>query len=208
MAEVLKVEPRETRGKRNARRMRQKGQLPGILYGHHQEAVSLTMSVAELSRALRHGSKLVELRGAVNESAIIRELQWDTFGQDVLHVDLVRVDADERLTVEVPLETRGVAPGTKENGVVELLLHAIEIETTARAIPEKLHLNINEVQVGDTLTAADIEDLPAGAKVLVDPETPLLHCVEAVVEVEGEAEEGGAEPEVIGREAEEEGEGE
>jgi large subunit ribosomal protein L25 len=204
MAEVLKVEPRAARGKRNARRMRQKGQLPAILYGHHQEAVSLAMSEAELSRALRHGSKLVELRGAVNESAIIRELQWDAFGQDVLHVDLVRVDADERLTVEVPLETRGVAPGTKENGVVELLQHAIEIETTARAIPEKLHLNINEVQIGDTLTAADIEDLPAGAKVLVDSETPLLHCVEAPTEVAGEAEEG-AEPEVIGRAAEEEG---
>ena len=205
MAEVLKVEQRDARGKHHARRLRNQGQLPVILYGHQQEAVSLSAAAADMARALRHGSKLVELHGAVNERAVIRELQWDAFGQEVLHVDLMRVDANERVTVEVPLETRGVAPGAKENGIVELLLHSIELETTAQAIPDKLHLNINEVQVGDTLTVADIEDLPAGAKVLLDADTPLLHCTEAVEQVEGE-EEGAAEPELIGRAEAEEGE--
>ncbi len=203
MAEVLKVEQRSVRGKHQARRLRLQGQLPAILYGHQQESVSLSLPAAEFDRVLRHGSKLVELKGGVNESALIRELQWDTFGQEVLHVDLMRVDANERLTVEVPLETRGVAPGTKENGIVELLMHSVEIETTAQAIPDKLHLNINEVQLGDTLTVADIEDLPEGVKVLLDADTPLLHCVEALEEVPAEAE-GAAEPEVIGRGEEEE----
>lgn len=207
MAEVLKVEQRDTRGKHQARRLRNAGQLPAILYGHRQESVSLAVSAADLARALRHGSRMIELKGAVNENAVIRELQWDAFGQEVLHIDFMRVNPTERVTVEVPIETRGDAPGAQENGIVEQLLHTVEIETTAQAIPEKLVLNINAVHLGDALTVADIEDLPAGAKLLVSPDTVLLHCVEAVAEVEEEAE-GAAEPEVIGRGGEEEEAGE
>ena len=204
MAEVLKVEQRDAFGKHVNRRMRRDGRLPVILYGHKQASLSLSMAAADLARALRHGSKLIELQGAISENAVIRELQWDTFGQEVLHVDLMRVNVNERLTVEVPVETRGIAPGTKENGIVELLVHVVEVETTAKAIPEKLVLNINEVQVGDTLTVADIEELPAGAKVLLDAETPLLHCTEALEEIEAEGE-GTVEPELIGRPEQEEG---
>ena len=106
MAEALKVELREKRGKRKARQLRRGGAIPAILYGHGQESVSLTVPREAFVTALRHGTRLVDLQGAVSESALIRDLQWDTFGVDVLHIDFARVSADERITVTVAVELR------------------------------------------------------------------------------------------------------
>ena len=128
MSEQLNVENRELLGKRNSRRLRRVGRLPAIIYGHGETPVSLTLSSDEINRAIRHGGKLFELRGGVTESAIIRSLQWDALGNEVLHVDFMRVKADERITVEVEIKTRGEAPGSKAGGVVSIVVHRLEIE--------------------------------------------------------------------------------
>ena len=131
MSETLQVTRRETRGKRNARRQRAAGAIPAILYGHGEESISLTLKATEINAAIRHGSRVVDLAGDVADQVLIREVQWDTFGTDVLHVDLTRVAADETITVNVPMELRGVAPGTKEGGVVEHLVNEVEIDCLA-----------------------------------------------------------------------------
>ena len=148
MAEVLNVESRDLRGKRNSRRLRRAGAIPCVLYGHGEDVVSLAVRGEQISSALRHGSRLVELRGAVNGSAFIREMQWDAYGKEVLHVDFTRVSLDEKVEVTVLVELRGEAPGVKEGGVVELLQHEIELECPAGSIPEKLELNINHLHRG------------------------------------------------------------
>ena len=84
---------------------------------------------------MRHGSRLVDLTGAVSESAFIRELQWDTWGTSVVHVDFTRISADELVKVVVAIELRGEAPGVKEGGVVDQLVHQIEVECPAGASP-------------------------------------------------------------------------
>ena len=99
MAEVLNVQLRETRGKRNARRDRLAGQLPAVLYGHGKETLSLLLSADEFQAAMRHGARLVKLTGAVEEQAFIRQLQWDTWGTHVLHVDFTRVSEHEKVRV-------------------------------------------------------------------------------------------------------------
>jgi len=210
MSETLELAVRQTRGKLRNRRMRQNGQLPGILYGHGQEPVSVTIPMEQMEATLRHGAKVVALKGAADGQALLQEVQWDTFQQHVLHVDLLRVDATDRVVVEVPLALRGEAPGQREGGVVDLLVHAVEIETSPGSIPDHLHLNVNQLHVDGELKVTDIEDLPAGVKVLLDPETTLVECrppVE-VPEEEEAAALGGEEPEVIGRKEEEEGEAE
>jgi len=198
MAEALKVELREKRGKRKARQLRRGGAIPAILYGHGQESVSLTVPRDAFVTALRHGTRLVDLQGAVSESALIRDLQWDTFGVDVLHIDFARVSADERITVTVAVELRGQSPGVRAGGVVQHLVHQVEIECLATAIPEKLQVNINHLELLGTITIAQME-LPQGVAVLGDPEAIVVQCVEPVEEVEAEAGTEGAEPEVIGR---------
>ena len=78
MAQQLAVDSRDTQGKRRNRRLRAVGRVPAILYGHGLENVSLAVGADELASVIRHGSRLVSLTGVVNESAFIRELQWNT----------------------------------------------------------------------------------------------------------------------------------
>lgn len=204
MAEVLKVEVRGSRGKRQARRLRKLGHVPAILYGHGEQSLSLSIPVDQVKSAVRHGARVVDLDGAVKEKAFIRDLQWDTFGLDVLHLDLTRVSADEKVEVEVTVELRGEAPGVKEGGVLNQVLHHVDVESLVTAIPEKLFLRINGLGLDQSLTAAAIE-LPTGTTLLTPGETLIVQCSlprEEAAEAGLPAE--GAEPEVIGRKAEEE----
>ncbi len=207
MAEVLNVKAREGLGKKNNRRLRSDGMVPAELYGHGEKNVSLTVSHAEMALALKHHSRVVELKGAVNEKALIRDLQWDTYGIDVLHVDFSRVSEHERVSVQVPVELKGEAPGAKEGGVIEFVVHEVEIECEALSIPEKLEVNIKELHLGGEITAGELP-LPSGAKMLTGADVLIVHCVKPKLMGEAPAEGGVvAEPEVIGRKAgEEEGE--
>lgn len=207
MAEVLKVEIRESRGKRKARRMRNAGHVPAVLYGHGEANLSLSIPLDQVKSAVRHGARVVDLDGAVKEKAFIRDLQWDTFGLDVLHLDLTRVSADEKVEVEVVVELRGEAPGVKGGGVLNQVLHHVDVECLVTAIPEKLTLRINSLGLDQSLTAANIE-LPAGTTLLTPGETVVVHCAMPREEsAEAALPSEGAEPELIRREAgEEEGE--
>ena len=212
MANLLKVEQRKQFGKRHNRRMRDDGKLPAVLYGHGEEVVSLALSADELEASVRHGAKVVELSGAANGKALLQDVQWDTFFHHVLHVDLLRVRAGEKVTVEVPIELRGESPGANDGGVVEQLIHSVEIEVPLDLVPEKLHVSIKNLQVGGTILIKDIIDLPAGATVSVDADEVVVHCELPVAADEEAAEEvaGAGEPEVIskGKDDEEEGEAE
>jgi len=204
MAEILNVERRDTRGKRNARRNRRAGLLPAVLYGHGQEAVSLVLPAEQFETAVRHGARLVKLAGAVDEQAFVRAIQWDTWGTHVLHVDFTRVSEHEKVEVRVAVEIRGEAPGLKAGGVVKQNLHEVEIECEATAIPDKLHVNINQLQLGDSITVAQLQ-LPPGIVVFAEPDTIVVECSEpVVVDEEAAAAPGEGEPEVIGRKKEEE----
>jgi len=199
----LNVQLRETRGKRNARRMRNSGAIPAILYGHGQENVALEVSMEGLGDLIRHGTRLVNLVGALREQAFLREVQWNTWGTHVLHVDLTRVSEHEKVKVEVPVELRGEAPGVKQGGVVTQHIHELEIECEVASIPEKLFVGVSHLNLGDRILVENLE-LPPTVSVLADPELIVVECHEPVEEAEVEAAAEGAEPEVIGRKAEEE----
>ena len=205
MAEQLQVTARDSGGKHINRRLRGDGNTPAVLYGHGLESVCLAVSTDALETALRHGSRLVSLAGAVNESAFIRDLQWDTYGMHVLHVDFTRISADELVRVQLAVELRGESPGVKDGGVVEQLIHEVQVECPAGAIPEKLYVNINQLKLNDLITLGQLE-IPEKTKVFGDPEALVVHCIIPVEKPE--MDEGGAvaEPEVIGAKKEEESE--
>lgn len=209
MAEILQVDIRQERGKHSIRRMRQVGRTPAILYGHGQENISLSVPTPQLSAAIRHGTRLVELQGGAEDTALIREIQWDPYGIDVLHVDLVRVSADETIETALRVDTRGEAPGTTQGGIVEQLAHEIVIKCSVSSIPEKLEVNINSLELGQSLTAADL-DLPSGAELITPADKIVVQCVEPQPDVDEEEAPiavDTAEPEVIGRAEQEEAEG-
>jgi large subunit ribosomal protein L25 len=207
MAEELNVEIRQLHGKRNNRRLRHAGKIPAVLYGHGLECVSLTVPSEKLEAALRHGGRLVTLTGAVSESAFVRELQWDTYGTHLIHVDLTRISMHEKVEVQVTVELRGEAPGVREGGVIEQLIHQVTIECPAGSIPEKLTVSINHLKLEDTITVAALE-LPPGSQILGEADAIVVQCVVPTeLPEEGAGEAAAGEPEVIGeKKRDEEGE--
>jgi large subunit ribosomal protein L25 len=125
----------------------------------------------------------------------------------MLHVDLTRVVAGETVETDVAVELRGEAPGIKMGGIVELVAHQVTIDCPIRSIPEKLSVNINSLELGQAVTAGQLE-LPEGARLVTPEETVVVHCIEPVVEEAAEEEAelaaGEVEPEVIGRKEDEE----
>lgn len=196
---TLSVERRETVGKRRNRRLRESGKTPAVLYGHKKEVVNLAVATELIDAALRHGSRFVKLDGAVNERAFIKDVQWNTWGDVVLHVDFTRVSEHERVQLSVPVVLRGEAAGLKDGGVVKQHLHKIEIETEPTSAPEQIVVHINDLGFNQQIHVADVIP-PEGVKILTDPETLVVECSEqVVVEESEEAPAEGAEPEVIGR---------
>jgi large subunit ribosomal protein L25 len=201
MADIhtLAVRLRDGNGKRANRRLRNSGHIPAVLYGHKQEVKSLIVSAEEIDAAVRNGNRFVALSGGVSENAFIKDVQWNTWGTAILHVDFARVSAHEKVQVTVTVELRGEAPGIKDGGVVKHVLHSIELECEAASVPEKIAVNINHLEFGQVLHVSDLE-LPHGATALIDSATTVVSCLAPVeVSEEAEAAAGEEEPEVIGR---------
>jgi large subunit ribosomal protein L25 len=204
MAEVLKATTRTESGTRNARAMRKEGLVPAVLYGHGEGTVSLALNSRELFFALRHGEKLldVEMDGS-HQNVLIKALQYDTWGKEILHVDLTRVNLDELVTVTVKITLLGTPVGVDDGGSLQQPLNSVEIECRVDQIPEGIRVQVNELKIDDALHVSDL-DLPEGSRLLGDPEALVCNVITIAEEIEaeegeeGEGGEGGAEPEVIG----------
>jgi large subunit ribosomal protein L25 len=206
MSDSVEVKLRKETGTRASRKLRREGLVPAVLYGHGEKCVDLVATRDAVQAAVRHGSRIVELKGGVKTGALIRELQWDTYGVEPIHIEFLRVSATDRVKVKVPVDLKGECPGQRNGGVVSLILHEIELECRADAVPEKIHAAVGKLQLGGTIKVHDLE-LPAGAKALVDGDDAVVTCTVPVEKGE-EAAAGGAEPELIGRKPTEEGEAE
>lgn len=172
--DVLHVELRDKTGTAATVRLRRAGKVPAVLYGHGQASQHLAIASTEIKNLLRHHGKAVTLDGAVNETALVSDVQFDPLGINVLHLDLIRVNLQERVTVTVPVHMTGDAPGSRGGGVLLENTHEVEIECLAGAIPEFLSLDVSDLAVGAHKTAADIR-LPEGVKLLVPAETVIAH---------------------------------
>ncbi len=208
----LVAQPREGRGSQAARQLRRKGLLPAVLYGHKEETLSLALSTEEVENVIRHGVRVVDLQaGGKEEKALIKDVQWDHLGKELLHVDFARVAADERVVVTVHFEIRGTAPGVNAGGVFDQPMHALSVECLAISIPESIRVNVGELQIGGMIHVRDLV-LPPGVMAMSDPDAivvqisaPVAEAEAAPVAAEAAAQ---AEPEVIGRQKTEEEEGE
>jgi len=206
MSVQLKATPRSELGTRKARVLRKQGLIPAVIYGHGKDCLSVTLNEHDFGRALHHGERLLEidLEGQT-ENVLIKDVQYDTYGQVVLHVDLTRVRLDERVEVTVPIVLRGTPAGAADGGVLQQSTAEARIECVVTAIPEDLRLQVNDLNVADSLTMADLE-LPEGATLLDEPDTTICTVIVIAEEEEAPAEEEeavAAEPEVIGEKKEE-----
>ncbi len=192
----LEVQPRTTTGGRAAAKIRKQGLIPGIIYGHKLDAVMVAVPFKELNHAIRvqHARTLrISLNGK-SETVLIRELQWDYLGKDMMHIDFWRVDESERVKVVVPVELRGV-PKTSAGAVLDQPMHQVNIECAATAIPEFIRVDISTMTLATPIYVSDLQ-LPPGVTALDAPESLVVHLKVPGAEPEP-TETTGTEPEVL-----------
>lgn len=206
---TLKAAPRERLGSRYAKRLRTSGRLPAVLYGHGTAPMSITLDEKETVTSLKAGAHVVKLamEGGSTETCLVKDLQFGWLGDNVIHVDLARVDLDEVVTVKVRLQFVGTPESAKKPGAV--LTHDVtelEIECKVRDIPEEIRVDLGGI-TADVYTVGEFK-LADGLKAVTDPHAALSRVVTIAEEAEGEAAAptAGAEPEVLTAKKDKEGE--
>lgn len=177
----LTIERREGGSSTKAHALRRAGKVPGVLYGHGSNE-SIAVEGRALSDLLHHGGRtgLIELKlaGKKLDTALVREVQIDPVSRKPIHIDLQRVSATEKVHTKLPLVTVGTADGVRNfGGVMDLVIHELEIEGPANKLPDHLEVDVTELGIHQHLNAGDVK-LPAGLK-LVTPPDALVVTVES-----------------------------
>ncbi|MDQ2908589.1 MAG: 50S ribosomal protein L25 [Candidatus Eremiobacteraeota bacterium] len=202
----LRATSRAKTGSTASAALRRTGQIPASLFGHGSAPMPVALDAKAFDALLHAGGKNqlldVALDGGASDTALVREVQRDPITRRVVHADLQRVNATEEISASLPLVAVGVAEGVKNGGgVMDVVLHAVEVSGRADALPEALEADVGALSIGDHFTAADLV-LPAGLKLAIDPATVLI-SIEAsrtAAEAAEAAPAPAAEPELVGAE--------
>ncbi|KPK57514.1 MAG: hypothetical protein AMK73_10080, partial [Planctomycetes bacterium SM23_32] len=169
----------------------------------------LTVRARDVQELLEEHAFIVRVNwDGRQEAAQLREVQYDALGDDIVHVDFVRISLTETVTVSVRVETHGEPAGVSEGGVLDVREHELEVECLPSAIPERLRVEVAGLNIGDDLRVRDVA-FPEGVTPTADPDAVVVVVLPPTEleegELEGIPEEMLAEPELIGREAPAEG---
>ena len=210
---------RETRGKNEARRLRMRGLAPAVVYGSKKEAVPISVNPKQITRILHSSTGhntifALDIRSGETTPVMIVDWQFDPVQEDLLHVDLKRIDLRKRIRVDVPVHTHGEPKGVKQQGgLLEIVTREIEIECLPDEIPEHFVIDVTELLIGQSIRAGDVA-MTGSMKLLSLADAVIAHAIalrvqepapEEVAEAVEEEPEA-AEPEVIkkGKKEEEE----
>ncbi len=199
---TLSASSRSETGKGAARKLRQSGNIPAVIYGHSREPQSLTINGREMDRLLRTtsvASTIVDLSiDGKSVRTLIREIQRHPYKRSIIHVDFQELVAGETVTVKCPLVYTGTPEGVRvEGGILDIVMHELTIEVDPSNIPGRIEVDITAVKLGRPMHVSDIK-LPAGVTVLDDKgSTVCVVSAPRVSEAATETEETAAEPELI-----------
>ena len=204
----VQAKPRQGGGKNDARRLRQSGMIPAVIYGAGKEAAAIAVDPKQIRRILNsetgHNTIFDLSVDSTSAKVMIVDWQYEPIKGALLHVDLKRIAMDKALRVSVPILLKGEAPGVKvQGGIMEQLLREVEIECLPADIPGHIDVDVSNLMFGQVIR---VSELPHGDKLkfITDDNQPVAHvvAVKEVVEAapaEGAVEAGAApaEPEVI-----------
>lgn len=201
MIETIQVEKRDSVGSWAVRKLRAQGLVPAILYGHGEENVCLAVKREAVSGLVRHGARLVSLTGGITETALLRDVQWDTFGSNVIHLDFARVAKSEKVQVTLPVHLHGEAPGVGADAQLRFITHELTVECSAESIPEFISVEIGNLQRGQAVHVNEVK-LPAGMTAVTAGNVVIAQVTTTVAKDDEAAVATGAEPELIRKEKE------
>jgi len=208
---IVKGEMREISGRHANDRLRKRGLLPAVIYGHKEPPEHICVSLHDLELALQHAAHVINVSVDGRERQyLIKEVQYDHLQMTPVHLDLMRVDVTETVQVSVPLEFRGTPKGVANGGTLVQVQAELEVECLVLQIPDNIRVNVEHLDLNQALYLRDIA-LPEHVKVIGDPDQVIavVHPPRGEAVEEAAAGEGGAEPEVIAKgKAEEEAGGE
>jgi large subunit ribosomal protein L25 len=200
---TITAEPREGRGKNEARRLRVKGFAPAVVYGAEKDAVAVAVNPKDVQKVLRSGHNTIftlAIRDGETTPAMLVDWQHDPVKEYLLHVDLKRIDPSKRLAVKIPVHVHGEAKGVKlQGGLLEVITREIEIDCLPDEIPDEFTVDVAELSIGQNVRASDIQ-LSGSMKLLSSGELVIAHVVSLKAEevpAEVAAVPGVGEPEVI-----------
>jgi large subunit ribosomal protein L25 len=212
MDSTLVAVRRDTKGKNEAVRTRQSGQIPAVLYGGDSKTgESVSVDPKELGRILHSQSGLnsiisLKIDGAPETRVLVKQYQIDPVTHRLIHADFFRVAMDKMLTVTVPVHLEGEAKGVKvQGGTLDFVHRDVDVECLPADIPEHIALDVTELMIGQGIR---VRDLPAEGKwkAVSEPDMLIVHVVAPRAEVVATPEEGAvaaaapavaAEPEVM-----------
>jgi len=203
---TVSAEERASRGKNEARRLRVKGSVPAVVYGGEAGPSAVAVNPKDLNKILhsKTGHNTIfnlSIGGKQQVPVMIVDWQHDPIKENLLHVDLKRIDLTKRIAVKVPVVTHGDPKGVKlQGGLHEIITREIEIECLPDDIPEEFVVEVGELMMGQSVRASDVA-LGANVKLLSPGEAVISHVVavkaEEVAPVAEVAATTAAEPEVI-----------
>jgi len=170
---------RDRAGKGTARATRRAGNVPVVIYGNKQEPVMLAVNTKEMeaiSRKAGFFTQLFEVKaGKDSWQALARDAQRDPVTEDLLHVDFMRVDPKTRIKVEVPVKfiNHDKAPGIKRGGVLNIVMHEIELWVPAAKIPSNLAIDLTGLEINDSVHSATLA-LPEGCEIVLKEEFTIV----------------------------------
>jgi len=189
----LPVETRELLGSAESRRLRRKGGIPIVLYGGGRDSIHLSTTRDAFGEVLKFHSAVVRLTaGEVTQTALVRDVAWNTFGDHVEHLDLLRVEPEDEVAISVPFHFVGIPAGISHGGEMQVLMKEVPVLARVKDMPTELRLDISELNVGDSIHVGDYE-FPDGVRAAGEPEDLIIQVKEpkVVAETAGEGGEAG-----------------
>lgn len=204
MSVSLEVTKREVRPRSLRNKLRHEGKVPAIVNGYKVESTPIAVNAAELEKILRENGLntviTISLEGK-KVNTLIKEYQSDTFTRNLTHVEFLSVDMNEETEVEAEITLIGESAGVKAGGVLAQNLYTVVVSATPDKLPERVEIDVTSLEIGDSLTVAD---LPKNDEytIVTDPEEQIVAVTEPQEISEDEEAGEAAEPAVIGEDEE------
>jgi len=209
MAVKLKAKQREDLKSSATKALRQAGQIPAVVYGKDKESTTISVDSLELIRTVREEGQnaiiSLDIEDSKTVDVMLYDYQMHPVKDEVTHADFYIVDLTEEMDVEVIVRLEGEAEGAREGGILQQPLFELQVRATPRAIPEEIVIDVSALEIGDTITVADIQ-VEGDYTILDEPDTAVATVLPPEEEVEEEVADVdlSIEPEVVGAEEDEE----